>query len=106
MVGQKTLLEQIRDKESELNRRLELAAKEAEGIVLDARRRAESIIRDAELKGSELAAEHYRRGKAAVDGQVEEIKGSEAMKASALRERGEKNLPAAVDLIIKFVAYH
>ncbi len=106
MSGQKTLLEQIRDKESELNMRLELVAREADGIVMDARRRAESIIRDAEIKGGELAAEHYRRGRAEIDRLIEEIKGSEAAKASALRERGEKNLPSAVDLIIKLVAYH
>lgn len=105
MVGQKTLLEQIREKEYELNKRLELAAKDAEGIVSGARRNADRAISDAEAKGGELAAERYRIGKAVIDSEVEEIKGREEKKIVALRESGEKNLAAAVDMIVGAVTY-
>jgi vacuolar-type H+-ATPase subunit H len=105
MSGQKTLLEQIREKESELNKQLELVTDKAESIVSDARRRSERIIGDAEAKGRELAAEHYRGGKAKIDLEVEAIKGREAKEAQALRESGEKNLPSAVELIIKAVTF-
>jgi len=106
MIEQKTLLEQIREKEYELNKRLELAARDAEGIVSDARRRADNIISEAEVKGGELADEHYRSGKAVIDREVEDIKGRERKKTVALRDHGEKNLAAAADLIIGAVTFH
>jgi len=105
MGEQKSLLELIREKESELNERLEHVTGETESITAEARRKSEKILLDAGIRGDELAAEHYRIGKAKIDRDVEDIKRSEAENAVALRESGEKNLPEAGDLITRAVVY-
>jgi V/A-type H+-transporting ATPase subunit G/H len=105
MDEQKTLLEQIRDKESELNKRLELAGREAECIVAAGREAFDKVIRTAEATGRARASEHYLKEKAVIDLEAEEIKARGAREARELRETGEKNLPKAVDLIVGAVEF-
>ncbi len=61
MEEQKTLLQQIAAKEAQLSLSLEQAAKEAESIVLRARKQAEDIARDADARGKESAMGNKRK---------------------------------------------
>jgi V/A-type H+-transporting ATPase subunit G/H len=106
MNEQKTLLEQIREKESELNKRLELVSGEAESILAGSRLTSEKIIADADTKGRELADERYRAGRSKIDEDVEGIKGRAAKEALSLRQAGDKNLPDAIEMITKAVTFH
>ena len=105
MDEQKTLLQLISEKESELNERLKLIAGEADGIVSLARLRARDTIDGARAKGRKLATERYARGKAKIDREVEDIKGRGANEARVLRQSGDKNLDMAVEFIAGTVAY-
>ena len=102
----KTLLKQISEKESELNKRLEQAALEAERITAEARRKSKKTLDDADATGRALARERYQAGKAEIDREVEGIRIQASKEAQALRESGDKNLSAAVELISRVVTYH
>lgn len=104
MKEQKTLLELIREKESELNVQLELAIKEAGTVLSRARTESDRILREAEANGERLVDEYHRGEKAKISLEVEEIKSSRAKRKQMLREAGEKNLPKAVNLIVDAVA--
>jgi V/A-type H+-transporting ATPase subunit G/H len=106
MNEQKTLLEQIREKESELNKRLEMVTGEAESILAGSRLNSEKILADADKKGKELADEHYRAGKWKINEEVEGIKGRAAKEALMLRQAGDKNLPEAIEMITRAVTFH
>lgn len=105
MEEQKTLLQQIAAKEAQLNLGLEQAAKEAESIVSAARKQAEEITREAEARGKESAREYYRKEKEETDRQVKEIRAFGAAEALELKKKGEKNMPAAVEVIVRNVAF-
>jgi V/A-type H+/Na+-transporting ATPase subunit G/H len=105
MDEQKTLLEQIRDKESELNKRLELAGHEADRIVSAGKEAFDKVILTAEATGQARASEHFLKEKAGIDREAEEIKARGAREARDLHEAGEKNLPKAVDWIVKTVEF-
>jgi vacuolar-type H+-ATPase subunit H len=106
MNEQKTLLEQILEKESELNKRLEMVTGEAESILAVSRLNSEKILADADTKGRELADERYRAGRSKIDEEVEGIKGRAAKEALSLRRAGDKNLPDAIEMILNAVEFH
>ncbi len=105
MDEQKTLLQQIREKESELSRRQESAIKKAEEILSKAKADAELIAAGADAKGKAMA-ERYREGrKEQIALEADEIKGRGSAEALALRRAGEEHLSAAAGLIVDAVTY-
>jgi vacuolar-type H+-ATPase subunit H len=104
MEEQKTLLQQIAAKESQLNMSLEQAAREAESIVSEAKRQAGMVIRAADARGRETAARRLEQETEQTGREVEAIESKGAEEGLALRRKADKNMPAAVEAIIRQVA--
>ena len=88
MDEQKTLLEQIREKESELGMRQEGAIKKAEAIMSAVKLEAEKILADADARGKAVASDQRHTAGERISVEVDEIKARSAKEALALRESG------------------
>lgn len=105
MDEQKTLLEQIREKESELSRRQEKAIKNTEEILSKAKADAELIAAEADAKGKAMARQYRDERKERIAMEADEIKGRGSAEALALRKTGEEQLSDAVRMIVDAVTY-
>jgi len=103
MDTEKTLLQQIRDKEQDLALKIDAVRAETEASIAAARTEAEDLLCTAETAGKTTAEQVYwkERGKTEIE--------IEALKKTAERERetamvqGEQNLPAAAERIYRYV---
>lgn len=105
MDEQKTLLEQIREKESELGKRQEGAVKKTDEILAAAKLDVEKILAEADARGRAMAEEYRHKAGERIAAEVAEIQARGAQEALALRGSAEKNLPRAVDRIVEAVTY-
>ena len=103
MVDEKTLLQQIRDKEQQVSTKIDAVKQESEAVVAVAKGEAEKIIRDAEESGKSAAEELYRVEKTKFQAEVEEMKKNAAAGVEATKIHGEKNLNSAVEKIVSYV---
>jgi vacuolar-type H+-ATPase subunit H len=103
MDQEKTLLQQIREKEQEFAGKIEAFKKETEATVAAAENDAENLLCTADSAGKTGAEQLYWLEKGKIEAEIEKLK-SEAENA---RERaaalGEKNLPHAVEAITRYV---
>jgi vacuolar-type H+-ATPase subunit H len=100
----KSLLQQVREKEQVLNIKLEMAAKDAEMIILDAKREYNEILDKADKEGKEAASLYYAGEKKKIEAGVDVIKRNKELEATMIMECARANMPAAVERIIKEVA--
>lgn len=91
-----SLLDQISKKESELKQECDLACKEAEDLIHDARVKARGQLEEAEKKGAEEALVFMQKGMAELSFQVEEIRKAGEREAADVLSRGEKNVDNAI----------
>lgn len=103
MEEDQTLLQQIREKEAELSRQIDKVREETEAMTAAAKNEAKAVIERATETGKSSAAEQTVKEKADIAREVENIKRSAEEKAGSTRAKGERNLPVAVDLIVKSV---
>jgi V/A-type H+/Na+-transporting ATPase subunit G/H len=103
MVDDKTLLQQIRDKEQQVSKNIEAVKKETEAVIATAKSDAEKIIREAEASGKSAADELYLTEKIKIQVQVEEMKKKASSEVEKAKTLGEKNLNAAVETIVNRV---
>jgi vacuolar-type H+-ATPase subunit H len=100
---EKTLLQQIREKEQEYATRLEAVKKETDTAIASAQAEAESLLCTADSAAKKEAEQLYWQEKAKIEEGIEELKRSAAAGRESAAARGEKNLPRAVDAIAGFV---
>jgi vacuolar-type H+-ATPase subunit H len=98
---EKTLLQKIREKELEISVKIESVRRDTEQIILNARREAAEIIAKGEEEGKRAAEEYYRLEKERIDREIEEIRRSGSENEKVTRERGEQNIPRAIEIIEK-----
>jgi vacuolar-type H+-ATPase subunit H len=103
MEENKTLLQQVREKELAINTRLELASRDADRHIADAKKECAEIMNKADKEGREAALIYFDNEKAKITADVEAIKLGTSKKAAAIRERAKANMPAVVDMIVKEV---
>jgi len=103
MDTEKTLLQQIRDKEEEFAHKIDAAKKEADAIVTAAKSEADEMLCSADAEGKKSAEQVYWsvRGKTALE--VEALTKTAGIDQETAVEKGEKNIPAAADLIFRYV---
>ncbi len=104
MEQEKTLLQQIRDKEQELSIELDKAIKGSEETVLQANREAEDILARARRAGEAAAAEYRSREEAHIAAEVKKVQEQGKILADSAKADGERNLPAAVTMLVRTVA--
>ena len=99
----RTLLQQIRDKEQEFASRIDVAKREADAMVTAAKSESDEMLCTADAEGKKSAEQVYWtvRGKTALE--VEALTKAAGIDQAAALEKGEKNIPAAADLIFRYV---
>jgi vacuolar-type H+-ATPase subunit H len=100
----KTLLQQIREKELMLNIQIEETRRDAEEIILKARRDAEAMIEKSEREGAAAAQEYYENEMEVIKKERDQLMTRGNLEAISLKETGERNLQPAIQMIVKTVS--
>ena len=103
MGEEKTLLQQIREKEQEYATKLEEVKKETDKQVASAEEEMESLLCTADGAGQKDAERIYWEGRAATEKEVGDLTTNAQKEREAAAARGERNLPRAVGKIISLV---
>jgi vacuolar-type H+-ATPase subunit H len=100
---EKTLLQQIREKEQEYAKKIEIIKKETDTAITSAQSEAESLLCTADSAGKTEAEQFYWQEKGKIETEIEGLKRGAAADRDLAKARGEKNLPRAVDIITGYV---
>jgi vacuolar-type H+-ATPase subunit H len=103
MTGAKSLLRQIRDKESDLDRELEQMAGDSRKMVEDAQREAESTVQAAEMEGSAAAGEYLRKEREKLGLEVAAMREQGRKEEDAVQKGAESRMSRAVERIVNAV---
>ncbi len=103
MAEERSLLQQIREKEMMISIKIDETRRESEEILLNARKEASEIIETSEKEGKKAAQEYYEREMEKLKKEIEQLRGQSNQKALLVRAEGERNLPSAIDKIAKVV---
>jgi hypothetical protein len=103
MEPEKTLLQQIREKEQEYAIKIEKVKAETGLAVEAAKSEAEALLCTVDGSGKTEAERLYWEGKAKVESEIEELKRGAVAEREAAAISGEKNLNKAIDAITAFV---
>ncbi|MGA2105144.1 V-type ATPase subunit subunit G family protein [Methanoregula sp.] len=103
MDTEKTLLQQIRDKEQEFKKKIDTARADADALVTAAKTEADELLCTADETGKKHAEKVYGdiREKTVTD--IEILDKNAELDRLASLERGEKYVPAAVEKIVSYV---
>jgi vacuolar-type H+-ATPase subunit H len=102
-VAEKSLLQQIREKELMLNIKIEDTRKEAEDILLKARKDAADMVDRSEKEGKKAAEEYYTKEMERLKQEIDQLKDQGNQRTIKIKAEGEQNLPAAIEKIEKTV---
>ena len=100
----KTLLQQIREKELMLNIKIEEIRKEAEEVILKARKDADAMIETTEREGKEAAQHYYDCEMEALKKEIDQLMSRGTRETDSVRETGELNLQPAIKEIVRTVS--
>ncbi|MGA2161580.1 MAG: V-type ATPase subunit subunit G family protein [Methanoregula sp.] len=103
MDSEKSLLQQIRDREQEFAIKIEAAKRETEAEIAAAYQQADTIITEAGKRRKAAAEALLHEETATTGAEVDRIKKEAAALAEAARKNGERHLPSAVEKITEFV---
>jgi vacuolar-type H+-ATPase subunit H len=96
MDEEKSILQQIRDKEQELNTEIESVKLQCEEKVSAAMKEAVEIMRTAENSAKTAAEDYYRQEKKTTDAEIDRLKKESAELLASAQEKGRQNFAAAV----------
>lgn len=103
METEKSLLQKIREKELEMSVRIDQERVKADQVLDQASREASAILNEEEKEGEREAGEFLRGGMERLGSEADRLRAARVQEITALRERGGKNLPRAVEKIISLV---
>lgn len=99
----KTLLQQIREKEQDVNKTIDAVKQESDAVVAAARVEAEKIRREADLRGSRAADELAKREKEKTRAEVITLKETTVAEMERVAKAGEQNRRTAAEAIVRHV---
>jgi len=100
----KTLLQQIREKELMLNIKIEDTRRDAQEIVLKARSDAEAMIENSEREGQAAAQKYYENEMETIKKEIDQLMTRGNLEAVSAKESGERNLQTAIKMIVETVS--
>jgi vacuolar-type H+-ATPase subunit H len=103
MDTEKTLLQQIRDKEQELARRVDAARAEAEETVAAARAEAADLLCTADKLGKTTAEQVYWKERGRTETEIGNLQKTAELSQETAALQGERNVPAATERIVRYV---
>ncbi|MBN1193934.1 MAG: hypothetical protein JXA08_01065 [Methanomicrobiaceae archaeon] len=104
MDAEKSLLTEIQSIEDECSRKLEEAKKRSEETLSSAKREMAQKTESAESEGAEAARHYYETELLSIRADCEKIRTNRASEIEGVQAKGEKNLAAALQKIMKVVA--
>ncbi|HOX34469.1 MAG TPA: V-type ATPase subunit subunit G family protein [Methanoregulaceae archaeon] len=99
----KTLLQQIREKEQDVNKTIEAVRQESDAVIAAARVEAEKIRREADLRGSHAADELTKREREKTSAEITTLKKTTAAEMERVAKAGEQNRRTAAEAIVRHV---
>ncbi len=99
----KTLLQQIREKEQEYAKKLDVVKKETDAAITSAQGEAESLLCTADASAKKEAEQIYWEEKGKIEIEIEGLRRNAAADRDSAAARGERNLPRAVETITGYV---
>jgi hypothetical protein len=103
MEAEKTLLQQIRDKEQEFSKKLETVKQETDAQIATEKSRRDNALLDAGQTGKIAAEELLQKEQQKTDIEIDRMKKASVAETDAARMKGEKNLRLATDKIVSYV---
>jgi hypothetical protein len=103
MDQEKTLLQQIREKEQEFAGKIAAVKKETDAAIAAAENDAENLLCTADSTGKTGAEQLYWQEKGKIEAEIEELKRDAEQAREHAMAMGEKNLPRAVEAIARYV---
>jgi len=103
MEEEKTLLQQIRDKEQEFSKKLETVKRETDAQIAAAANEREQSIHQAGSSGKKSAEAWYRGEKQKTEATIDQMKKESESETEKAVIKGKRNLLMAVDKIISYV---
>ena len=103
MAEEISVLQKIREKELELSIKTDETRREAEQIILEAKEGASKMIENSEREGKRAADEYYKKEMERINIEIEQLRKRSDEEAKLVRERGERNVPPAVEKIVRAV---
>jgi len=104
MAEEKSLLQQIQEKELMISIRIDETRREGEEIILNARKEASEMIETSERQGKKTAQEYYEKEMERLRKEIDQLRDQSNQQALLVRAEGEHNLPSAIDKIAKVVS--
>jgi V/A-type H+-transporting ATPase subunit G/H len=101
---ERSLLQKIREKELEINVQVDEARRGAEETIAQARKEADEILKNAEIEAKAAVQDLTRREMESVTREIEAARITADGEVRTLKEKGERNLPKAIEEITKVVA--
>ncbi|MDO9324467.1 MAG: V-type ATPase subunit subunit G family protein [Methanoregula sp.] len=100
---EKTLLQQIREKEQDVAKKIDDVRAGADATIAAAKTDAENLLCTANAEGKIASEELYWREKGQTEAQAEQLRHDAKREAEATSERGKRNIPMAAAAIVRFV---
>jgi vacuolar-type H+-ATPase subunit H len=104
MAEEKSLLQQIREKELTISIKIDETRREGEEIILHAMKEASEMIETSEREGKKTAQEYYEKEMEKLRKEIEQLRNQSNQQALLVQAAGERNLPSAIDKIAKVVS--
>lgn len=98
-------LDQIRQTEAEMTRKVAAAREHAEKILKDAHRQANAIKQEASQTGTQEGEAHYRAIISKTEEEARAIVAEAKAQARRLRQRGQERMQTGVRLAINFIVF-
>jgi vacuolar-type H+-ATPase subunit H len=103
METEKSLLQKIREKELEVSVKIDKERNQADQVLDQASREASAILNREETEGEKEAGEFLQGEMKRLNAEAELLRAERLHVITALRDRGGKNLPEAVEKIVSLV---
>ena len=103
-MAEKTLLQQIREKELLLNIKIEDTRKEAEEILVKASQESKEMMENYEKEGKVAAQEYKDRENEKISKEIAQLKNQGDLQEQSAKEKGERNIKLAIERIVKIVS--
>jgi vacuolar-type H+-ATPase subunit H len=103
MTPEKSILQKIREKELEIGVKIDQSRRDADQLQETAKKAASMILVQADEEGRAIAGEFYQKEIEKVRNEVKSLESYTGEEVKAVREKGERNLPQAVDRIVSIV---
>jgi vacuolar-type H+-ATPase subunit H len=103
MEEERTLLQQIRDKEQAFSKKIETVKQETDAQIAAAEHEREIAIRQAGISGKKSADDLFSREQQKTEIEIDRMKKAAESETEAAIAKGKRNLRPAVEKIISYV---